>query len=212
MNNTYQNIQNNLKFGSSIIHRCKTKELNMFIEKASRMARELSNNKCISTQNSIERVNSLSIGQRNSDCGDPSQFIPSTMISLQNNQKYFNKTFNSNFAKNNRTRTSNRKTGLKMIKFNSITQKNSFSNQTSTQNTPLKDNTDYKRGNRCYRGSLKTSVTRQNSLNKNIAESCGQKRNLSMSQDSPFEIESINYSKNQNLKYTKNIHLDLSPK
>ena len=65
VNNTYQTMKKKLPFGSTIMNRCKAKELNLYIEKASRMMRELSSSKPVSAQNSIERYHSRSIDQVN---------------------------------------------------------------------------------------------------------------------------------------------------
>ena len=60
-------MQNRIASGNTIINRCKEKELNMCIEKASRIMRELSNTKRINTQNSLERAHSHSIDHENSE-------------------------------------------------------------------------------------------------------------------------------------------------
>ena len=158
----------------------------MYIEKASRIMRELSNTKRISNQNSFERAHSHSINRENSESWEPSPLIPSTRISLLEKQSDSSNTFNANFVAHLRNRTMNSSAGKN---FKSLTQKNSFIGKSAAKPSYLK------RGKIEYRGSCQTSATRNNSLNKNIANSYGTKRNLSISQDSPLEVENNNFLK-----------------
>ena len=75
-----------------------------------------------------------------------------------------------------------------------MTQKNSFIEKEKCITTPIK------RGGEGCRGSLQTSASRHNSLIKNIGEFSEKNRKSSISQEFPFEIESSNWNKTQNMK------------
>jgi hypothetical protein len=94
-------------FGTSIMNRCKAKELNMFIEKATRMVNHLNSKKAAHSVNlSVGRTHSHSIDNRLSEVIETSQVIPSKFITLSNEKNALTKTFSSASGSHFRTRSS----------------------------------------------------------------------------------------------------------
>lgn len=196
-------------FGSTIINRCKSKELNFFIEKASRIVRELSNQREQSYAKSAGRDNSSSVEKRNQDFTDASPIIPSTRISLHRENTELSQSINANLASHFRTRTVN--SGNAFQPLNSIkclTQKNSFVGQRNiTEENPIKTGNVVRN-----RASLKTNPC-NSSLVRSGDDAKDTDRRSVASQDNPFEVaKSTSYRENLNLKCTKSVRLDMSPK
>lgn len=94
-------------FGTSIMNRCKAKELNMFIEKATRMVNHLNSKKAAHSVNlSVGRTHSHSIDNRLSEVIETSPVIPSKFITLSNEKNALTKTFSSASGSHFRTRSS----------------------------------------------------------------------------------------------------------
>lgn len=120
-----KSCQSKKPFGSTLMNRCKSKNLNMFIETASKMVRGLSAQRDIARKGSV-RTHNNSVEKRNSGIIDASPLIPSKQISLQKDASNFSKFYHSNFASHYRTKTMNVDDALKYSGFKSMTQKNSF--------------------------------------------------------------------------------------
>lgn len=203
VNKTYQNMQNKMRFGSNMMNRCKSKELNMFIEKASNIVRELSAQREISKTSAI-RTLSYSIDKKNSEISDTYPLVPSTRISLKKDDETFRQSFNSNIATHYRTKTVNVKNALQFSNFKFMTQKNSF----IERQEPIVDSQAEIIKNSRNRGSMKTSVSRLSNLAKGLDQNT-HVRYTSISEENPFEIASSKawYSRSKNMKCTKNVHL-----
>ena len=208
-NNTFQNFKKSNAFGSTIINRCKSKELNFFIEKASRMVREISGQREQSFTRSVGRDNSGSVEKRNYEFTDASPLIPSTRISLQREKSELSQSINANLASHFRTRTVNSgKAFQPLSSIKCLTQKNSFVGMRSiAEENPLRTGNVVRN-----RASLKTNPC-SSSLVRTPEDQKDTDRASTVSRDNPFETESRkSYQDNLALKCTKSVRLDMSPK
>lgn len=192
-------------FGTTIVNKCKTKELNMFIEKASRMMTLWNSQKEHSVgAKSDTRTHSQSIDVKKYEPMDVSSIVPSTRISLLKDNECFSSTMN--LKTHFRNQTSDLQGGLKPGCFKSMTQKNSFvEKQEALAITPVKGHYN--------RGSLQASATRNQSLEKTLQEAHTYSVNSPIKNDNPFEVTSRNTSSDKKVwKCTQNMKFQYSPR
>jgi len=197
-------------FGKTIMNKCRSRELSMYIKKATWVVNEISKAKEINSANrSLERNHSQSTEKRGTNIIEVgSSLIPSTKITLEKDENPFTRSFNKNINMNKYHGHPHSAGIFRPTPFKSMTQKNSFIDTKETMDdTPniLK----YETNNRL---SLQTSINKgANILSpfKDLQPHCRTNSEVIKKPIDPRRLANEgSVPKTSNLKLKQNLHVN----